>query len=88
MEWTVVIVLGALVSLGVAIVKPIVSLTKAITTLTVTVDNLQGDMENITRRNSDTHARLWKHSGEQDDKLADHECRISHLEGGAPTWKN
>lgn len=80
MEWTVVTVLIALVGFGAAIIKPIVSLTRAITTLTVTVDNLQGDVEDIVTRNTESHARLWSKNTEQDEKLQDHEIRIHTLE--------
>ena len=38
MEWTVVTALAALVGLGAALIKPIVSLTKSITQITVVVE--------------------------------------------------
>ena len=56
-EWTVVIALGALISLGAAVIRPIVSLTRAITQLTVTVDALQKDLDAFSHKNSDSHAR-------------------------------
>lgn len=82
MEWTVVLTLGTLMTLVVAVGKPVISLTKAITTLTVTVSNLQEDVGNLMKKNTDSHTRLWEHNDEQDKQLADHECRISDLERG------
>ena len=81
-EWTVVIALGALVSLGAAVIKPIVSLTRAITQLTVTVDALQKDLDAFAHKNSDGHARLWHHNEQQDARLDDHERRLHIVEHG------
>ena len=86
-EWTVVAVLGVLVSLGVAIIKPIVSLTRAITQLTVTVDALQKDLDAFSRKNSDSHARLWQHNEKQDARLDEHERRLNNVEGRNNTWR-
>lgn len=80
MEWTTVTVIIALVGLGAAIVKPIVSLTQSITKLTVVVEHLQDDMSGLTAKNSQSHARLWDHNDEQDVRLDDHERRIDTLE--------
>lgn len=80
MEWTTVTVIIALVGLGAAIVKPVVSLTQSITKLTVVVDRLQRDIENVTQGNREDHKRIWKHSDEQDERLNDHERRIHDIE--------
>lgn len=79
-EWGVVGVIIALVGLGAVIVKPIVSLTRAITTLTCTVDSLRADMQELTTKNTESHARLWKHNDKQDEQLKNHEGRIVRLE--------
>lgn len=80
MEWTTVTVIIALVGLGAAIIKPIVSLTQSITKLTVVVQTLQEDMTGLTTKNSQSHARLWDHNDEQDVRLDDHERRIIDIE--------
>lgn len=80
MEWTIVTVIIALVGLGLAIIKPIVSLTQSITKLTVVVEHLQDDVGGLTTKNSQSHARLWDHNDEQDGRLEDHERRIGDLE--------
>ena len=72
-------VLIALVGLGAAIIRPIVSLTSSITKLTTVVDRLQKDVESLTSKNSDSHRRLWEHSSGQDAKIEDHEKRIAAL---------
>lgn len=80
MEWTTVTVIIALVGLGAAIIKPIVSLTQSITKLTVVVETLQEDMSGLTTKNSQGHARIWDHNEEQDARIEDHERRIGTLE--------
>lgn len=80
MEWTVVTVVIALVGLGAAIIKPIVSLNTAITKLTVVVGQLQDNIESLTSRNSESHDRLFKRLDEQGETINDHETRITVLE--------
>ena len=80
-EWNVVLILGTLVSLGVALVKPIVSLNTSITKLTMAVDRLQMDLSEQTAHNAESHRRIWDHNETQDDRLEDHEHRIVQLEG-------
>ena len=86
-EWTVVVALGVLCSLGAAIIRPIVSLTRAITQLTVTVDELQKDLSDFASKNHDSHARLWQHNEKQDARLDEHERRLNTVEGRNNTWK-
>lgn len=82
MEWTVVTVLIALAGFGAAVVKPITNLTRSITTLTVVVQRMQSDLAAEAEHRKESHRRIWAHSGEQDERLNDHERRIGHLEGG------
>lgn len=79
-EWQVVGVIIALVGLVGAIVAPLLRLNSAITKLTLTVDRLVKDMDEQHRRSHDAHAKLWNHQNEQDEKLVDHEIRITKLE--------
>lgn len=80
MEWTAVTVLIALVGLGAAVVKPIVSLTQSITRLTVVVEGLRQDMDEERAHNRDGHRKLWEHNDRQDGQLSEHERRIGQLE--------
>ena len=79
-EWTVVLVLIALVDLIAAIVKPVISLTQSITKLTVVVDGLSANHENLTQKNADSHERIWQKNEEQDTRLESHETRITIIE--------
>ena len=86
-EWQVVGVIIALVGLVGAIVAPLLRLNSAITKLTLTVDRLVRDMDEQHRRSHDAHEKLWDHQNEQDEKLVNHEIRITKLEnhhGEAP----
>ncbi len=80
MEWTVVTALAALVGLGAALIKPIVSLTKSITQLTVVVERVEQGLAQQARRSQDSNRRLWAKNEEQDGRLDDHEKRIDRLE--------
>ena len=80
-EWSVVLVIIALVGLGAAIIKPIVSLTKSITTLTVVAEGLKEDMSTYRNKNDESHDRIWAHEEKQDDQICDHEKRIIRIEG-------
>lgn len=80
MEWTTVTVIIALVGLGAAIVKPIVSLTRSITSLTVVVERLEKELATQEQHSRESHKRLWDHNEEQDTRIDDHELRIGALE--------
>lgn len=80
MEWEVVTVLIALVGLGAVIAKPMISLTRELATLNATVKTLAQDMDGITRRNSESHDRLFKRADAADAAIADHETRICVIE--------
>lgn len=73
MTWEIVtgliVIVGALVSLGTVLAK----LIKTLTTLDVTLKNLQENINKDSESNSKTHDRIF-------DKLDDHEGRISYLE--------
>ena len=83
MEWTTVTVIIALVGLGAAVIKPIVSLTQSITKLTVVVERLERELDDQSEHSRESHRRLWDHNEEQDNRLDDHERRIHDMETGA-----
>lgn len=72
-EWGVVTVLVALVGFVATVVKPIINLNTSITKLTEIVDRMSKDLDELTKRNADTHARIF-------ERLEDHETRIKILE--------
>ena len=73
----------ALVGLGAAVIKPIVSLTQSITKLTVVVERLERELDDQSEHSRESHRRLWDHNEEQDNRLDDHERRIHDMEKGA-----
>lgn len=69
MEWTVVTVIIALVGLFMTIGKPIITLNGSITHLQDAIDELREDIRVLTGRTDN-----------QEEKIQDHETRISILE--------
>mgnify|MGYP003206704036 FL=1 len=69
MEWTVVTVIIALVGLFMTVGKPIITLNGSITHLQDAIDELREDIKVLTGRTDN-----------QEEKLQDHETRISILE--------
>lgn len=79
-EWTVVGVIGVLLTMGAAIICPIVKLNTTITILNEAVQNLKGNIEDIVARNSASHSKLWEKHDEHEEILKDHEKRIYSIE--------
>ena len=69
MEWTVVTVIIALVGFFMTVGKPIITLNGSITHLQDAIDELREDIKVLTGRTDN-----------QEEKLQDHETRISILE--------
>lgn len=69
MEWTVVTVITALVGLFMTVGKPIITLNGSITHLQDAIDELREGIKVLTGR-----------TDSQEEKLQDHETRISILE--------
>lgn len=69
MEWTVVTVITALVGLFMTVGKPIITLNGSITHLQDAIDELREDIKVLNSR-----------TDSQEEKLQDHETRISILE--------
>lgn len=69
MEWTVVTVIIALVGLFMTVGKPIITLNGSITHLQDAIDELRENIKVLTGRTDN-----------QEEKLQDHETRISILE--------
>lgn len=86
-EWGVIGVIVTLVGLAVAIIKPIVQLNTNIVRLTDAVDGLKKAHTKIEEDNEKEHKRLHeridhrkKENEELEDRVTDHENRISILE--------
>lgn len=79
-EWEVVGVILGLVGLGATIGGPLIQLVKSITKLTAVVEHLDKELKEQKEQNVQSHAKLWAHNVEQDNKIEDHEKRIYFLE--------
>lgn len=80
MEWQVVTVIIALSGFAISIITPIIKLTKSITTLTVTLKQVDSRLTAQEQSSKNSHKRLWEKNEEQDEKLNDHERRITLIE--------
>ena len=80
MEWTGVTVIIALVGLFAVVIPPITKLTKSMTELTMGIKELTEDLTKLESGNKDAHRRIWEHESKQDEKLGNHEQRITILE--------
>lgn len=80
MEWTTVTVIIALVGLVAAIAAPCVKLASAVTKNTQATETLTGQFKDFIQQNHEAHGKLWEKEDEQDERLGDHETRISVLE--------
>lgn len=80
MEWTVVVVLIALVGLIVSILTPAIKLNTSVTKLSTLVDNLSSKLSSMESNNSEAHRRIWTEMDGQRATLNGHETRITVLE--------
>ena len=46
----------------------------------VQIENMQGNFENTFKKNKETHERIWSEIEMHDDRLNEHETRISVIE--------
>jgi len=79
-EWTVVLVVIALIGLIATVVPPIVKLNNSITKLTTCFESLTIELKEFKRKNDDSHDKLWNTVNEHDDKINNHDTRITVLE--------
>ena len=76
----IVVALGSILGVGVTVVKPILEVVRTMTELNESIKNLTDKFNMFDVANSEAHKRLWRHNEEQDEKLQDHETRISIIE--------
>lgn len=79
-EWDIVTVLAAVVGLFAAVGAPVIRLNATMTRLSALVEQLEKKVEKQGTESKESHRRLWAHNDEQDEKLNDHEKRITILE--------
>lgn len=80
MSWEIVLGIITLFGFVVSIVTPILKLTKVMTELIMSVDGLKNMFNQMSTRNEEKFKRIWEQINEQDDKLNDHEKRITKTE--------
>ena len=80
MEWTVVVVLIALVGLVVSVLTPAIRLNTSVTKLSTLVDSLNAKLSIMESNNTDAHRRIWKELDEYKSVLSAHETRLTVLE--------
>ena len=87
MEWNVVGVLVTLAGLAAALGEPGLKLNGSISRPTPLVQAIEHRLDEVEREARDqrahaaeSHRRIWAHSDEQDERLEDHEKRITLLE--------
>ena len=80
MEWTVVVVLIALVGLIISVMTPAIKLNTSVTKLSTLVDSPNAKLSTMESNNADAHRRLWNELDGQKETLHQHETRITVLE--------
>ena len=80
MTWEIFLGIVALVGFCVTIATPLMKLSKTMTELNVNMQNLNQAMNILTANNTESHIRIWAHNEEQDEKLENHEKRITKIE--------
>lgn len=80
MTWEIFLGIVALVGFCVTIVTPLMKLSKTMTELNINMQNLNQAMNTLTANNTESHRRIWAHNDEQDEKLENHEKRITKIE--------
>ena len=80
MTWEIFLGIVALVGFCVTIATPLMKLSKTKTELNVNMQNLNQAMNTLTANNTESHRRIWVHNDEQDEKLENHEKRITKIE--------
>lgn len=79
-EWGVVGVLVVIVGLVISLVTPIIKLNTIITKLGSSVESMKESLDELTTRNSTSHDRIFKRLDDTEDKVCNHEARITVLE--------
>lgn len=80
MTWEIFLGIVALVGFCVTIATPLMKLSKTMTELNVNMQNLNQAMNTLTANNTESHRRIWAHNDEQDERLENHEKRITKIE--------
>ena len=80
MTWEIFLGIVALVGFVITLATPLMKLSKTMTELNVNMQNLNKAMNVLTTNNTESHRRIWAHNEEQDEKIENHEKRITKIE--------
>lgn len=80
MSWEIFLGIVVLVGFCITIATPLMKLSKIMTELNVNTQNLSQAMSTLTANNTESHRRIWAHNNEQNEKLENHEKRITTIE--------
>ena len=80
MTWEIFLGIVALVGFVITLATPLMKLSKTMTELNVNMQNLNKAMNVLTANNTESHRRIWQHNEEQDEKIENHEKRITKIE--------
>ena len=80
MTWEIFLGIVALVGFIISIATPLMKLSKTMTELNINMQNLNKAMNVLTANNTESHRRIWQHNEEQDEKIENHEKRITKIE--------
>lgn len=79
-NWSVFLVIAALVAFLATVVPPIVKLNSSITKLTDCFDSLTKQLAKIEKKNDESHDKMWAEINDHDDTINNHETRIQLIE--------
>ena len=80
-EWEVFLVISAIVSFGLLVGKPIISLTKEITQLNNSCKELAHDLKDLKKEFVESRTRIHDRIDEQKKIVEEHERRLHELDG-------
>ena len=80
MTWEIFLGIVALVGFVITLATPLMKLSKTMTELNINMQNLNKAMNVLTTNNTESHRRIWQHNEEQDEKIENHEKRITKIE--------
>ena len=80
MTWEIFLGIVALVGFIISVATPLMKLSKTMTELNINMQNLNKAMNVLTTNNTESHRRIWQHNEEQDEKIENHEKRITKIE--------
>ena len=80
MTWEIFLGIVALVGFIISVATPLMKLSKTMTELNINMQNLNQAMNVLTANNTESHRRIWAYNEEQDEKIENHEKRITKIE--------